>query len=552
MSTFGLEGKNVVIYLRVSTANQVGNTSMGDDDFEGFQEEECIKYATTCNAIVKKIYRDKGVSGKSLTGRQALLELRTYVIDKRNTISAILFYDVSRFARNRRDFEDLLLEFSKANIRVIDVTSPSLDSLNHNGRFFLKLKADVVEWQGEDIIIRGINGMRKLLEMGYNPFPPKWGYTRKFKKAKQKGLPDIDRKDPGARLYVEEAFRLKLLGTLSNVVIAEKLKAMGMNGNPKTIQNRLGNLYKDIFYAGIICKKGKSINIDNVVGKHEPYISVDEFYIINNMPNNSNKKTGGKPNEEFLLASNLVCNDCGKVMTTNITTKYNGRKHYYYRCVNRHCTTRRNLARNKVEEAFYVHLDQIKLGEDKLTVLRRILAERYSAEYKEQTDLVAQYNNEIISLENQISKVNESYFRGSITEEEQRKYLDKYRGELALKKKIVNEAKNNVDNMGKLIQDSINLLQHLPSYLEMLDTRDKVVLFDILFPEKLYYQDGDIYNPKLCPLFQYIQEVDTKLSHNGEAYWEGLQPGDNVGNVILMLNRLGFLSNITTHTLSLQ
>ena len=64
--------KNAVLYLRVSTEEQVENFSLGT------QEEICTREAQFKGYKVTKIFKEEGKSAKTIVGRKILIEMLEY------------------------------------------------------------------------------------------------------------------------------------------------------------------------------------------------------------------------------------------------------------------------------------------------------------------------------------------------------------------------------------------------------------------------------------------------------------------------------------------
>ena len=90
------EGKNAVIYLRVSTEMQADGFSLDG------QRSTIKRYAEREGIIVKEIYEDAGKSGKSIDGRPAFKQMLEDIKGGLD-IDYILVYKLSRFGRNAAD-----------------------------------------------------------------------------------------------------------------------------------------------------------------------------------------------------------------------------------------------------------------------------------------------------------------------------------------------------------------------------------------------------------------------------------------------------------------
>ena len=69
MMTNEIQPKNAVIYLRVSSEEQVENFSLGT------QEEICRREATRRGFEIVQVFREEGRSAKTITGRPTLIKL---------------------------------------------------------------------------------------------------------------------------------------------------------------------------------------------------------------------------------------------------------------------------------------------------------------------------------------------------------------------------------------------------------------------------------------------------------------------------------------------
>src|SRR5476649_2629262 len=85
--------KKAIIYLRVSTEEQVDNFSLGT------QEEICTREAQRRNYEVVKIFREEGKSAKTITGRPVLIELLEFCRKNKKILDAVIIYRLDRMSR---------------------------------------------------------------------------------------------------------------------------------------------------------------------------------------------------------------------------------------------------------------------------------------------------------------------------------------------------------------------------------------------------------------------------------------------------------------------
>ena len=98
MITDEIQTKNAVIYLRVSSEEQVENFSLGT------QEEICRREALRRQFEVVEVFREEGRSAKTITGRPTLIKLLEFCRKNRRTVDAVFVYRVDRLSRQTADY----------------------------------------------------------------------------------------------------------------------------------------------------------------------------------------------------------------------------------------------------------------------------------------------------------------------------------------------------------------------------------------------------------------------------------------------------------------
>jgi site-specific DNA recombinase len=83
-----------VLYLRVSSAEQVAGTSLAT------QERDCRAAASRAGLAVRAVYRDEGKSAKSVVGRDGLAAA---VAEAERCAGVLVCYKFDRLARNAAD-----------------------------------------------------------------------------------------------------------------------------------------------------------------------------------------------------------------------------------------------------------------------------------------------------------------------------------------------------------------------------------------------------------------------------------------------------------------
>ena len=132
-----IQFKKAVIYCRVSSYEQVeeGNSL-------ATQRRLCLEFAVKNGYEVSEedIYIEKGESAKTIH-RTELNKMLRYCSEKKNKITAVIFYKIDRLSRNTDDYSQLRLLFKKYEVNLISITEKFED--NAVGRFIENTMANV-------------------------------------------------------------------------------------------------------------------------------------------------------------------------------------------------------------------------------------------------------------------------------------------------------------------------------------------------------------------------------------------------------------------------
>ena len=93
-----VDGKKAVLYLRVSTEEQVDNFSLDT------QRDICTKEAQKRGYEVTETFREEGRSAKTITGRPVLIELLEYCRKNKHSVQAVIVYRLDRISRITADY----------------------------------------------------------------------------------------------------------------------------------------------------------------------------------------------------------------------------------------------------------------------------------------------------------------------------------------------------------------------------------------------------------------------------------------------------------------
>ncbi|MBZ0090372.1 MAG: recombinase family protein, partial [Thermoanaerobaculia bacterium] len=159
-----------VVYLRVSSEEQLSNLSLAT------QEKACREYCARHGLEVLEVFRDEGVSAKT-AARAELQELILFVEGRRRDVTAVVVYQLSRFARNQFDHFALRLRLQRAGVGLRSVTEPVDDT--PTGRLLEGVMAAVAEFDNQAKAARTVAGMREAIARGRWPWVAPIGYRHR-------------------------------------------------------------------------------------------------------------------------------------------------------------------------------------------------------------------------------------------------------------------------------------------------------------------------------------------------------------------------------------
>lgn len=160
--------KTGIGYVRVSTEHQLSQNSISLEN----QEDKIVNYCRNNNINLKKIYYDRGISGKSLMNREALGR----AIEELEHQDCLIVSDLSRFSRNSRDtiyFCDHIHEQKHAYLVLLDL---GINTSDAHGKVFLTILSALAQHERETTSQRVKSNMNFKREKGESYGKPRYGY----------------------------------------------------------------------------------------------------------------------------------------------------------------------------------------------------------------------------------------------------------------------------------------------------------------------------------------------------------------------------------------
>lgn len=334
------EVKTVAIYCRVSTTEQA------DEGYSIVEQERILReWCNNQGYNVFKVYSDRGISGKNVKGRPALLELLSD--SEKKEFNMVLTWKINRISRKLADALKIVEELDshgisfKSHTEVFDNTTPA-------GKMQFQMIALIGEFERNTIAENVKMGMLAKAKNGEWPGGKIIGYdVLKLNPTDNKSTLVINEKEADTVKFIFKEFS-KGKGYKA---IANKLNHLGYKTkrgntfgisavkaiitNPVFIGKIRYNLYPNFADKGRKNKNPKPLIVD---GKHEPIIDMVTWDKVQSIYNSRIGKPTKIHRGNFLLTGILRCPVCGSTMAMSRTVnklKDGSKKHInYYVCSN--------------------------------------------------------------------------------------------------------------------------------------------------------------------------------------------------------------------------
>lgn len=314
--------KKAVLYIRVSSEEQVENFSLGT------QEDICRRDAKFKGYEIVEVFREEGKSAKTITGRPELLRLLDYCRRNKRDIQAIFVYRLDRLSRQTQDYLAIRKRLFDYGISIISASEPTGNSPTE--KLLETVLASFAQHDNDVRSERTKNGMRARFLSGLVTNHVPLGYINQGGYAL---------KDPESFEKVKKAWDLMATGTktLREIAIILNNQQITYKGKVHKIRNNtVQRMFRNKFYIGILTSEKYPEEIN---GQHVPMVTEEQFYKVQAIldgRNVGNPLAGRKSrdNTDFPLRRIIKCSKCGSPFT-GAWSKGRKLRYGYYFCRNR-------------------------------------------------------------------------------------------------------------------------------------------------------------------------------------------------------------------------
>ena len=480
---------NVIIYIRVSSEEQVDNFSLDS------QLKICRKWADQKGHEVIRVFREEGVSAKT-ANRPELIKLLEHCRKNYSKIHAVVAYRIDRWARETSDYLAIKRKLNELGIQLLSATEPTGDD-SPTAKFMETVLASIAQLDNDIRSEKAKNGMKERFLAGLPPSNPPIGYKYLNSKTIVKDTENFNE--------IRQAFELFATGTKTLSEMAKEMNRwkIKVNGKPrKFMKQALSRIFRNKFYIGVLTSEKYT---EEVEASHDKLISESLFYRVQDVlaGRRVNNIKGSVKNESFPLRNILTC-ACGQKLRA-ARCKGNGGYYEKYWCPNQEC--KGTTSADAIDSNLLDLLKKIEPSKEAVDLFTLVL----HAEYGERLDILKKRqktaNNELTELKEMMSMLVRGHMQGKYPDDifEQEK--------VKLDDRIL--ACNIVKNDDLISQYDIEsicgfikaLLIDLPKAYEVSDWGQKRALIGSIFPSGLVFEEGKLLNHDISPLFRVIEDI---------------------------------------------
>ncbi len=488
-------GKKAIIYLRVSSEEQVENFSLRT------QEDICRKEAVKRGYEIINIFKDEGRSAKNISGRPALIELLEYSRKNKNRIQALFVYRLDRISRQTGDYLAIRKKLAENGVVILSATEPTGNSPTE--KLVETILAGFAQLDNDIRSERTKHGMRARFKTGLISSKPPIGYVF------QSGYAV---KDPKTFDLINNAWNLMATGTKSLSEMAEIMNSWGIRTKIKNREYKLrpqtvNRIFRLKFYMGVLTSEKYP---EEIRGQHVPMITEQKFYKVQAIldgrnPNKIALSRRNFENPEFPLRRIIKCGRCSAGLTA-AWSKGRSAMYAYYRCSN-NCPNS-SIKVKDLEKALILLLKEITPTKECLDLFMEFLYKTYNERFSRLKKIKESADDEIVRLKSTRELLIEKNLSGIYSDEifkEQNSIIE----DKIMRAQIVKEDsvldKYNIEALTTFMK---TLLADLGETYKRSNISQIRVLLGSIFLFEIAWDYNGTLNHRISPIYQSIRYMD--------------------------------------------
>ena len=468
---------NVIIYTRVSTDEQAEKGYSLRD-----QQAKLEKYCAEKGFEIIKHYQDDH-SAKTFE-RPEFQKMLEFISKNKGFINKLLVQKWDRFSRNLEYSLTMISKLRALKIEVEAIEQP-LDSDIPENLMMQAIYLTAPQVENARRSLNTTNGMRKAMKEGRAVGAAPIGYKNARDSFNKPILVKSDKSE-----LIKKAFELFSTGTYQIDVLRKQLNKEGLNISRSQFWNVLRNSF---YYGKIKIKEYKNEPEEIVQGIHEPIISEDLFFDVQNVLDGKRKfkAKSSKIREELPLRGHLVCSCCGNNLTGS-ASKGNGGTYFYYHCQNGcHERYKTTTAHDSLEK----WLGDISFKPEVAQLYLSVMEDIFKTNEGDRDKEIKRLESELIKKREMMDKATRKLINDEIDKNDFKSLKIAVAKECSEIRLQIDDLKKAESGFNEYCHYSISLLSNLSYYYSNASLEGKQKILGSIFPEKLVF-DKNIYRTK--------------------------------------------------------
>ncbi len=490
--------KNGIIYCRVSSLEQVDNTSLAS------QEKLCRQYAEREGINVIRVFVEKGESAKT-ADRTEFNKAITFCTDKKNKIHNFIVYKLDRFARNQTDHVTVQAILKKSGVVLRSATEPISETTM--GRMMEGMLSVFAEFDNNVRTERSKGGMYENLKKGIWQWSAPLGFYRPYKGSNIAPEPSIS---PFIELMFEEYAK----GTHTYQTLADFLDERGLKTRTgkKVCMQLVEKMLKNPLYCGRIKVWDLDIKTDFGIVSEELFERCQKGYKSNYLKINRSVN-----NPDYPLRRICSCEICKESITGSSSTGRKGIKYpYYHHHKKTSCPLARSIPKETFEQLFVEYLNELTPSGKYEKAFRAIVMDIWQNNYKKLNESNVRVRAELDKLEQDRLKIFEFHRAGKYSDDEFLEQKDFITQKVRQKQRLLEEShleefnmEEALDHCFKFVRETtknwLRFKEHNYNYLMRFQKQ--------IFPEKITFNGEKFGTTELSLVYKLNKENGANKSN---------------------------------------
>ncbi len=469
--------KMAVVYVRVSTEDQVSGTSLTS------QESDCRAWCSKAGYDIAALRTDAGESAKTADRKGLIAALEDA---RRLKADALVVHKLDRLSRNASDGLTIRAALRRHGCELVSISEPAGN--DPVGDMVSTIMFAVAQFDNDIRAQRSKRGMAETAMRGGWITTPPCGFLA----ARSGSLPVLV-PDPQKAPAIATALRALANGVADKSMTLLALRAAGM---PSQSASRC---LRQPVYGGLI--RSSLTGGADVLAAFPGLVTPAEWYRIEAALESPQKKAPGA-NDGFPLVGCLKCPECGGSITGSASRNRHGKLYGYYACHEGHVRAR--------SEVVHADLHRLLTASSQLSIFLNLIVRRVvkkiAAGAADAAKERSRHQAEATKAESRMAKLTAGWADGLIEDDQYRAQMAKLRRDHATAKEAAEEQPGSVD-LATLMGKVETHMKNVPALWETLDLQGKKAFFSALFGAIELLPDGKLSNPSQTSIFAMVYDL---------------------------------------------